>query len=420
MKMNSKNSNVIPLKTPEPTDILSEICRDGARKMLQQALEREIAEYLERHQHLVDEEGMRLVVRNGHMKERSIQTGIGAISVKQPRINDRRIDENGNRLRYHSSILPPYLRRTKSMEELIPWLYLRGISSGDFTDALASILGPDAPGLSATTVTRLKSVWMEEYQEWKKRSLKGKRYIYIWVDGIYSRVRLGGEGEKQCLLVVMGATSSGDKELIAVEAGQRESEISWRDVLLDLKKRGLNIAPELATGDGALGFWVALEKVFPTTKRQRCWVHKTVNVLDKLPKSQHGRAKAIIHDIWMASKRKEAEASLKHFEEVFGDKYPKATACLIKDKEDLLAFYDFPAKHWKHIRTTNPIESTFATIRLRTRRTKGHGSPDAALSMMFKLAKCAEKQWRKLDGAEALAEVIDIKVKFVDGERVAA
>jgi transposase-like protein len=382
--------------------------------MLQMAIEQEVTDYVERHATVTDDDGHRLVVRNGSLPEREILTGLGAIAVKQPRINDRRVDEQGEKFRFHSSILPPYLRKTKSIEELIPWLYLKGISTGDFSDALASILGKDAPGLSATTITRLKSDWLDEYKSWNRRSLKGKRFVYIWVDGIYSRVRLG-DGEKQCLLVVMGATAEGKKELVSVEAGIRESELSWREVLLDLKRRGLEISPELAIGDGALGFWSAVEKVFPKTKRQRCWVHKTVNVLDKLPKGLHAKGKNLIHEIWLAETRKDAEKAFDYFGEVFGGKYPKAVGCLTKDRDDLLAFYDFPAEHWRHIRTTNPIESTFATIRLRTRRTKGHGSADAALAMMFKLAQCAAKRWKKLEGSTLLADVIDINVRFVDG-----
>lgn len=419
MIVRSKVSTVLAITSEKAKDVLTEICREGARKMLQVAIEQEVADYIASHAGAVDCDGRRLVVRNGHLPARAIQTGIGAIEVEQPRVNDKRTDANGEKIRFQSSILPPYLRRTKSIEELIPWLYLKGVSTGDFSDALAAILGKDAPGLSATTVTRLKAGWLDEYKEWSKRSLKGKRYVYFWADGIYSRVRLGDD-EKQCMLVVMGATTGGTKELLAVEAGIRESELSWKEVLLDLKRRGLEIAPELAVGDGALGFWAAIDKVFPKTRRQRCWVHKTVNVLDKLPKSLHAKAKDLLQEIWMAETRKDADKAFDHFIESFGVKYPKATDCLQKDRAELLAFYDFPAEHWKHLRTTNPIESTFATIRLRTKRTKGHGSADAALAMMFKLAKCAENRWRKLDGSNLLADVIDISVKFVDGMKVAA
>lgn len=420
MIIRNKVTQILPAKTPVASDAITDLCREGARKMLQRAIEQEIAEYIEQHQNLVDESGHRLVVRNGHLPERQIQTGIGEISVKQPRVDDRRRDKNGQRFRFHSSILPPYLRRTKSIDELIPWLYLKGISTGDFSDALAAILGPNAAGLSATNVVRLKAGWIEEYKAWSKRSLKGKRFIYFWVDGIYSRVRLGDDGDRQCLLVVMGATENGYKEMIAIEAGIRESELSWREVLLDLKRRGLETGPELAIGDGALGFWAALEKEFPKARRQRCWVHKMANVVDKLPKSMHSKAKGLLHDIWMAPTREEAGKSFSHFLSVYSVKYPKATTCLNKDRDDLLAFYDFPAEQWKHIRTTNPIESTFATIRLRTKRTKGHGSAEAALAMMFKLSECAAKRWRKLDGAELLADVISLNVRFIDGMRKAA
>ena len=416
----SRSAKVVPLNSQtdveEPGDVLTDVCREGAIKMLDAALKREVADYLQRHAHLLGEDGKRLVVGNGYMDERQVQTGIGPIPVRKPRVNDKRIDENGERLRFESKILPNYLRRSKSIDELVPWLYLKGVSTGDFSDALAALVGEDAPGLSASTVVRLKADWLTEHKEWSQRSLKGKRYVYIWVDGIYPKVRLG-DGEKQCLLVVMGATADGDKELIAIEAGARESELSWRELLLDLKRRGLEFAPELAIGDGALGFWSALDKVFPDTRRQRCWVHKTANVLNKLPKSLQSKAKSLLHAIWMAPTKREANKAFDHFVAAFEDKYPKATECLQKDRDDLLAFYDFPAKHWKHLRTTNPIESTFATIRLRTKRTKGHGSAAAALSMAFKLAQSAAKGWRKLAGHALLADVIDLNVTFVDGVR---
>jgi transposase-like protein len=415
-----KDSIVVQLGNQQPKDVLTDICREGARKMLRTALELEVEEYIQKHAHLLSDDGKRLVVRNGSKKEREIQTGIGGIPVKQPRINDKRTDENGDRIRFESSVLPPYLRRTKALEELIPWLYLKGVSTGDFTDALGAILGKNTVGLSATNIVRLKSGWTEEYEAWSKRSLAGKRYVYIWADGIYPKVRLGDKEDKQCLLVVMGATPDGKKELIAITAGIRESETSWKELLLDLKRRGLNEGPELAVGDGALGFWKALAAVFPNTRWQRCWVHKTANVLDKLPKSQRSKAKGLLHDIWMAETRKDADSAFDHFLEVYGVKWPRATDCLNKDREELLAFYDFPAEHWSHIRTTNPIESTFATIRLRTKRTKGHGSAQAAIAMAFKLAECASKRWRKLKGSNLLADVIDLRVKFVDGIRKAA
>jgi len=415
MILPSTKRKVVPLKTEVSSyDALTEICREGAKKMLQAAIEQEVAEYIERHQHIVDEHGHQVVVRNGFMPERGFQTGIGSLTIKRPRVNDKRIDEDGQKIRFSSSILPPYLRRSKSIEDLLPWLYLRGISTGNFSEALTALLGHDAPGLSATTITRLKSHWSDEYKEWSKRSLKGKNYVYFWADGVYSKIRLG-EDNKQCLLVIMGATLDGKKEIVSVIDGMRESELSWSHVLLDLKKRGLENGPKIAVGDGAMGFWAAISKIFPNTKWQRCWCHKTANVLNCLPKSQQPKAKSMLHEIWMAATKKEAEKAFDMFISVFRAKYPKATDCLEKDREALLAFYSFPAEHWKHIRTTNPIESTFATIRLRTKRTKGHGSAEAALAMAFKLAQCAEKKWRRLDKPELLAEVINIKVRFVDG-----
>ncbi len=309
---------------------------------------------------------------------------------------------------------PPYLRKTRSLEELIPWLYLKGISTGDFREALAALLGPAAPGLSASTVVRLKECWQQEYATWIKRSLADKRYVYFWVDGIHFNIRL--EEDRQCILVVMGATAEGKKELVAVQDGFGESEQSWKELLLDLKARGLTQGPELAIGDGALGFWKALPQVFSKTREQRCWVHKTANVLNKLPKSRRSMAKGMLHDIWMAPTKAEAEKASDLFGTTFEAKYPKATACLAEDREVLLAFYDFPAEHWVHIRTTNPIESTFATVRLRTRRTKGCGSRIACLTMVFRLTQCAERHWRALNGATLLADVIR-GVSFTDGEK---
>lgn len=413
--MQENATNIIPFPEPAP-DVLSEILRKGARAMLQAAIEAEVGDYIDRHKRVVDDSGHRLVVRNGAAPEREIQTPLGQLAVKQPRVNDKRRDAAGHRVRFTSAILPPYLRRTKSIEELIPWLYLKGVSSGDFTDALSALLGKDAPGLSASTVTRLKEVWKTDYETWSRRSLAAKRYVYMWVDGIHCNVRLG-EDERMCLLVVMAATVDGIKELVAVEAGYRESEMSWKSLLLSLRDRGLNTAPELAIGDGALGFWSALEEVFPTTRRQRCLVHKTANVIDKLPKKKHTEAKTMLHDIYMAETKSDANKAFDRFIDVFDDKYDKAVRCLAKDRDELLAFYDFPAQHWKHIRTTNPIESTFATIRLRTKRTKGCGSVTATLTMVFKLAQCAEKKWNKLTGAQLLADVIDARFAFVDGVR---
>jgi transposase-like protein len=381
--------------------------------MLGKAIEDEVAAYLGAREHLLDESGRRLVVRNGHLPERSIQTPMGEIPVKQPRVRDRR--DTGEREGFQSSILPPYLRKTKSLEDLLPWLYLKGISTGDFSEALQALLGPDSPGLSASTITRLKAGWEQEYKDWSKRSLESRRYVYLWADGVYFNVRLEDPGNaRQCILVLMGATAEGKKELIAVADGYRESEQSWYELLRDVKQRGLAVAPKLATGDGALGFWKALRKAYPATRMQRCWVHKTANVLNKMPKSIQAKAKSMLHDIWMASTRKDAGDAFDLFLETFSGKYPAATACLDKDRDALLVFYDFPAEHWIHLRTSNPIESTFASVRLRTAKTKGCGSRIACLSMVFKLALSAQKRWRALNGAKLLADVIT-GVVFEDG-----
>jgi len=383
--------------------------------MLAEAIENEVADYLARHAHERDEAGRRLVVRNGTRPLRTIVTGVGPVQIEPPRVNDRRMDENGERMRFTSKILPPYLRRTKSLDALIPWLYLKGISTGDFSEALEALVGPEARGLSASTVVRLKNVWQTEWQDFSKRPLTQTHYVYVWADGVYFNVRLEGpENSRQCILVLMGATAEGKKELIVITDGYRESEESWRELLLDVKARGLAIDPKLAIGDGALGFWAALRKVYPATREQRCWVHKTANVLNKFPKSLQAKAKAMLHEIWMAATKADAEKAFDLFIETFAAKYPKAVECLAKDREVLLTFYDFPAEHWMHIRTTNPIESTFATVRLRTRKTKGCGSRTACLTMVFKLAQCAEKHWRALNGSTLLEELIR-GVQFVDG-----
>jgi transposase-like protein len=383
--------------------------------MLAKAIENEVADYLTRYADQRDVAGKRLVVRNGYLPARDIQTGVGLVEVRQPRVNDRRRDEQGQRLRFSSQILPPYLRRTQSLDELIPWLYLRGISTGDFTEALQALLGPQAKGLSATNIVRLKESWQQEWKAWNQRSLQEKRYVYLWADGIHFNIRLEDPGNnKQCILVLMGATEDGRKELIALSDGYRESTQSWRELLLTAKQRGLSIAPKLATGDGALGFWAALREIYPATREQRCWVHKTANVLNKLPKSVQAKAKPMLHEIWMAETRNQADKAFDLFVRSFEAKYPKAIDCLVKDRDVLLTFYDFPAEHWVHLRTTNPIESTFATVRLRTARTKGCGSRVACLTMVFKLAQCAEKHWRRLNGAALLPEVIQ-DVTFIDG-----
>jgi transposase-like protein len=413
-RMREDSRDVVGNPGESSKDVLTAILRRGARELLAEAVEAEVAAYIEEHQHDVDERGKRLVVRNGHKPEREILTGIGPVPVCAPRVNDRRTDEAGHRMRFSSSILPPYLRKARSVEELIPWLYLKGISTGDFGEALGALLGVDARGLSAATVTRLKEVWQSDYEGWSRRSLEGKRYVYFWVDGVHFNIRL--EEDRQCILVVMGARPDGEKELVGLQDGYRESEQSWKELLLDLKGRGLEEGPRLAIGDGGLGFWKALPQVFGVTREQRCWVHKTANVLNKLPKGSQGRAKGMLHEIWMAETKAAAEAAFDRFLGTYEAKYPKATECLGKDRDALLTFYDFPAEHWAHIRTTNPIESTFATVRLRTVRTKGCGSRLACLTMVFKLAKCAEHHWRRLNASERLPEVIQ-GIPFIDGIR---
>jgi putative transposase len=399
----------------EERDLLDQLARRGAQQMLQQAIEAEVQEFLEQHQQRRDGDGKRLVVRNGHKPARKIVTGAGVLEVQQPRVRDNSPDKD-ERAQFHSAILPPYLRRSKAIEEFIPWLYLRGISTGDFSEALQVLLGEQAQGLSPNVIVRLKEQWTREYEEWNRRDLTGKHYVYLWADGIHVNVRLEDtENKRQCLLVVMGATAEGDKELVAVMDGYRESEASWSELLVDLRQRGLTRAPLLATGDGALGFWAALRKVYPETCEQRCWVHKTANVLNKMPKSVQPRAKADLHEIWMAETREEAHRAFDKFLAKYEAKYEGACECLRKDRDVLLAFYAFPAEHWRHLRTTNPIESTFATIRLRHRRTKGNGTRKASLAMMFKLAQAAQKRWHRLNGQEQLDLLLQGKV-FVDGE----
>jgi len=408
--MNDATTIPEPLPLPSEKDVLTGILHHGATQMLAHAIQAEVDAYLQARSHLRDDAGRQQVVRNGSLPQRTLLTGIGPVEVKQPRVLDRRPAEQ--REKFTSAILPPYLRKTKSIEELIPWLYLKGVSTGDFSEALAALLGPDAKGLSANTVVRLKAVWGEEYAAWSKRSLEGKHYVYVWADGVHFNIRL--EEDRQCILVLMGATADGKKELIAVSDGYRESEQSWKALLLDCQARGLTVAPMVAVGDGALGFWKALRQVFPTTKEQRCWVHKTANVLDNLPKGQQPKAKAMLHAIYQAGTKAEAEKAFDLFVATWGAKYGKATDCLVKDREELLVFYDFPALHWVHLRTTNPIESTFGTVRLRTSKTKGSGSRSACLTMVFKLMESAAKSWRLLNGSALLSKVI-AGVRFVDG-----
>lgn len=403
-------NSTLSLPVAASRDVLTDILRAGAQRLLAQAIEAEVAEWIDSHADLKNTDGHRQVVRNGHLPKRTITTGVGPIAVEQPRVLDRRTESEAEP--FSSKILPPYLRKTKSLEELIPWLYLKGVSTGDFHEALTALVGPNCPGLSASTVTRLKACWEDEFQEWNQRSLEGKQYVYLWADGVHFNIRL--EEDRQCILVLMGATADGRKELIAVVDGFRESEQSWKGLLLDVKSRGLIVDPKLATGDGALGFWKAISQVFPATREQRCWVHKTVNVLDKLPKRLQPEAKQKIHDIWMAATRADAERAFDLFVATYEAKYPKATGCLSKDRDVLLSFYDFPAEHWIHLRTTNPIESTFATVRLRHRRTKGNGSRTACLTMVFKLMQSASKRWRLLNGSQLLPEVI-AGIQFIDG-----
>jgi len=391
---------------------MDEAFREGARRMLMAALEAEVAEHVEAHKGAVDESGRRMVVRNGRMPRRDIQSPLGPVGIEQPRVHDRREGQ-----RFASRILPPYLRRSPSVEALIPWLYLKGVSTNDFPEALKAILGEGAAGLSPSTVCRLKAAWEEEYKEWDARDLSGKRFVYFWADGIHFNVRLADD--RPCVLVVVGTLEDGSKELLAVHDGERESKLSWLEVLRGLKRRGLGEGPKLAVGDGALGFWAALAEAYPGTRRQRCWVHKTANVLDKMPKKVQPSAKGLLHEMYRADTREHALQSFEEFVALYGSKHPKAVECLVKDKEDLFAFYDFPAEHWQHIRSTNAIESAFATVRHRHRQTKGCGSRAATLSMVYKLASEAQKGWRRIGGHHLVSKVLK-GVKFEDGVESAA
>ena len=396
-----------------PKSILEQVIQEGARRLLQAAIENEIAEYIERCTHIKDDKGHRMVVRNGKLPERSLVTGVGPLKIRQPRIHDKREGES-----FTSSILPLYMRRVPTIDKLLPVLYLKGISTGDMASALESILGPSTPGLSANTIVRLKRIWENEYKDWAHRDLTGKRYVYFWVDGIHFNVRLEEpDTHKMCFLVIMGALENGKKELVAILDGYRESKSSWLELLLSVKQRGLAEGPKLAIGDGGLGFWAALPEVYPDAKEQRCWVHKTANILDKMPASVQPKAKEKIHDMYMAPTKEQALVAYNSFLSLYGTKFPKACECLTKDKDVLFTFYDFPAEHWIHLRSTNPIESTFATVRHRTKRTKGCGTRLATLTMVFKLCKQAEKTWKKIKGYRLIAKVIK-GVRFVDGELV--
>lgn len=406
------DSTLRALSQPEPqvTDPLHELLRRGARDLIAKAVEAELATFLAQYADQRLDDGRQAVVRNGYLPERTVQTGIGDVSVQVPKVRDR----SGGGARFNSSLLPPYLKRARSIEELIPWLYLKGISTGDYQEALAALLGDQAKGLSANTVSRLKKQWEDEHTEWRQRDLSDRRYVYWWADGVYSNVRMD---DRLCLLVIIGVTEQGRKELVAVEDGFRESADSWETLLTGLRERGLTQAPKLAVGDGAMGFWLALSKIYPETDHQRCWVHKTANVLNKLPKSVQPKVKADLHEIWMAETRFDAHKAFDRTLKRFEAKYPKAMACLAKDRDELLAFYDYPAEHWVHIRTTNPIESTFATVRLRSKRSRNCGSRATTLAMVFKLLQSAEKRWKRIKGFSKLELVVN-NVRFQDGEQV--
>ena len=406
------NATITTLPDPSgfSSDPLTEILRSGARNLIQQAVEAELTALLLAHAGETTEDGHARLVRHGHLPEREVMTGIGPVAVKVPRVRDRSAE--AEKIRFTSAILPPYLRKAKSIEELLPWLYLKGISTGDFQEALAALLGPNAAGLSSTTISRLKADWWEEYEDWQRRDLSTRRFVYIWADGVYFQPRMAEE--KQCVLVLIGADEWGRKEVLGLTDGFRESTQSWRELLLDLKRRGLARAPDLAVGDGALGFWAALREVFGATREQRCWFHKTGNVLNAMPKSLQAKAKGHLHDIWQAETKAEAETAFDFFTETYGVKYDKAVAKLVKDRDVLLSFYDFPAEHWKHIRTSNPIESMFATVRHRTGKTKGCLSRKTGLAMAFRLMISAQDKWRKLDGANRLPEIVQ-GIEFRDG-----
>lgn len=393
-----------------PRSALEEVLREGAKKMLQEAIETEVVEYVRACQELRDEMNKRLVTRNGYLPSRDILTGIGSLNVRQPRVRDKRENES-----FSSAILKKYKRRAPSIDAAVPELYLRGISTNNFPDALAALLGEKASGLSATNITRLKEVWEKEYQSWQTRRFDNVRYVYIWADGIYFNIRLNED--RPCMLVILGATEDGRKEFIGLYDGVRESKQSWKDLLQNLKSRGLVIDPSLAVGDGALGFWAAIEEEYPRCRHQRCWVHKTANILDKMPKSVQPNAKRMIHEMYMSPTKETALKAYGEFLAHYSAKYSGATKCLEKDKEQMFNFYDFPAEHWQHIRTTNPIESTFATVRHRSRQTKGCGSRMATLTMVYKLGTAAEKGWRRLRGFQLLSKVV-AGVKFKDGEEV--
>jgi putative transposase len=409
----TKDTDIIALRQPESVDDpLTEIARDGARRMLAAALRAEADAFVAQHVEEVLPDGRQRVVRHGYGPERSIQTGIGALDVRRPKVRDRAAGPADEKVRFSSAILPKWARRSRSLDALLPVLYLRGISTGDFREALSAILGADAPNLSPSVISRLTEGWQQEYDRWQRRDLSARRYVYIWADGVYLQARM--EPQAECILVILGATPEGKKEVVGFQVGMRESAQSWRELLVDIKARGLAVPPEVAVGDGAMGFWKALDEVFPGTRHQRCWVHKIANVLNKFPKSMQPTVKADLREIWQADIRAAAETAMDNFSEKYGAKYEKAVTCLTKDREALLTFYDFPGDHWDHLRTGNPIESVFATVRHRTVRTKGALSQKTAKLMVFKLVQAAAKTWRRLKGANQLPLVIK-GVTFTDG-----
>jgi putative transposase len=412
----SRDTTVIRLRQPDAIDDpLTELAREGARRMLAAVLIAEADAFVDMWKDMKLPDGRDRVVRHGHGPERAIQTGVGPVAVRRAKVRDRGKVDEAERIRFTSSILPKWARRTKSLDALLPILYLRGISTGDFQEALSALLGKDAPNLSPAVITRLTAEWQTDYDAWQKRDLSARRYVYVWADGVYLQARM--EAAAECMLVLIGATPEGKKELVGFQTGVRESTQSWRELLVDIKRRGLEIAPDLAIGDGALGFWKAIEEIFPSTRHQRCWVHKTANVLNKVVLSVQANMKADLREIYGAPTRPAAEAAIDAFADKYGAKYDKAVACLTKDREALLAFFDFPAEHWDHLRTSNPIESVFATVRHRTVRTKGSLSPRTAKLMVFKLVSAAAKTWRRLKGENQLPKVVR-GVRFQNGVEV--
>ena len=412
----NENSNVVRLRQPDAVDDpLTEVLRAGARQLLAQAVELEVEAFLAERADLKLSNGRARLVRHGHGPEREVHTGIGAVAVARPKVRHRGAGESEGRIRFTSAILPRWARRTRSLDALLPTLYLRGISTGDFQEALSALLGKDAPNLSPSVVGRLTAEWQAEYDHWQGRDLSARRYVYVWADGVYLQARM--EEQAECMLVLIGATPEGRKELVGFQIGVRESAQSWRELLVDVKRHGLAIAPEIAVGDGALGFWKALDEVLPTTRHQRCWLHKAANLLNKVPKSVQGAMKGEIREISAAPTRAAADAAIAVFVETYGAKYPKAVECLTRDRDALLAFFDLPAEHWDHLRTTNPIESVFATVRHRTVRTKGALSPTTSKLMVFKLVMAAAKSWRRLKGENLLPKVV-AGVTFKDGAEV--